>query len=73
VGGVDGAGADFAQALAAARLLEWKVDELRLRLDLAALADPQSRSRLASEVQREASSLGLSPLAAQAAAAARRG
>jgi hypothetical protein len=46
----------------AARRMERRLDELELRLELAALAeDPGARSRLVAEIQREASEAGLAP------------
>jgi eukaryotic-like serine/threonine-protein kinase len=58
----DAARADLEGAVDAARRMERRLDELELRLELAALAeDPGARSRLVAEIQREASEAGLAP------------
>jgi hypothetical protein len=68
----EAARADLEAAVAAARRAQRKLDELELRLDLAAVAaDPATAARLGSEVEREASRLGLGGLTERAGAAAR--
>jgi hypothetical protein len=67
----EAARADLEAAIAAARRARRTVEELELRLDLAAVAaDPAAAARLASDVEREAAALGLAGLAQRARAAA---